>query len=194
MAKLVYLIRHGETTGDIEDRYGGAYDDHLSDRGVRQVKSLAEKISSSGIQKIFVSSLIRARKTANILNEKLKVDVESIPGIRERNLYGVLSGMVRSDAKEKFPKLVEKLSNYRNTIKGAESYDVSRRRMIKAFKKTLKSKERIIAIVTHGGPIKTIFREFLRMEVETVSDCGYSVLETVNGEVKLLKTSGITFK
>lgn len=29
----IYLIRHGQTTGDVEDRYGGAYDDELTDKG-----------------------------------------------------------------------------------------------------------------------------------------------------------------
>ena len=35
----IYLIRHGETTGDIEDRYGGDYDDHLSKNGKQQVEN-----------------------------------------------------------------------------------------------------------------------------------------------------------
>ena len=30
----IYLIRHGETTSDIEDRFGGDYDDHLTSHGV----------------------------------------------------------------------------------------------------------------------------------------------------------------
>lgn len=33
----IYLVRHGETTGDVEDRYGGWYDDHLTDRGKEQL-------------------------------------------------------------------------------------------------------------------------------------------------------------
>ena len=39
----IYLIRHGETTGDVEDRYGGDYDDCLSKTGEKQVKELAKK-------------------------------------------------------------------------------------------------------------------------------------------------------
>ncbi len=190
----IYLIRHGETTGDVEDRFGGAYDDHLSEFGIEQVKELAGKISSFGIQKIFTSSKIRAKETAEILNDKLKVDVEVVPGIRERNLNGKLSGMIKSEAKEKFPGLVEELKDYRNTIEGAESYDDSRKRMVKAFKKVADSKFDTVAIVTHGGPIKTIFRELLKREIENVSDCAFAELEASNGGVELSGVEGITFE
>ncbi|MEK9178223.1 MAG: histidine phosphatase family protein [Patescibacteria group bacterium] len=190
----IYIIRHGQTTSDVENRYGGAYDDHLSEEGVRQAKELAEKISSFGIQKLFSSSLTRAKESAKILNEKLNVEVEATPNIRERNLYGKLSGMVRSEAKEKFPELVEQLRDYRNTIEGAESYEDSKKRMIDAFEKIAASNQEAVAVVTHGGPIKTIFREFLCKEIENVSDCGFAELEVSNGNVELIRTEGIEFK
>lgn len=56
----IYLIRHGQTTGDVEDRYGGAYDDELSDKGKIQAHKLADSIANSGIEILFCSSMIRA--------------------------------------------------------------------------------------------------------------------------------------
>lgn len=32
----IFLIRYGETTGDVEDRYGGWYDDHLTKRDLEK--------------------------------------------------------------------------------------------------------------------------------------------------------------
>lgn len=40
----IFLCRHGQTTGDIEDRYGGDYDDHLTDLGKTQAEELANKL------------------------------------------------------------------------------------------------------------------------------------------------------
>jgi len=40
----IYLIRHGETTGDVEDRYGGSYDDHLTDKGRGQLEKTAKEL------------------------------------------------------------------------------------------------------------------------------------------------------
>ena len=51
----IYLIRHGQTTGDVEDRFGGTYDDHLSDEGVSQVNKMSKMIYNLGIQIIFSS-------------------------------------------------------------------------------------------------------------------------------------------
>lgn len=38
----IYLIRHGQTTGDIENRYGGSYDDELSSEGEIQAHKLEQ--------------------------------------------------------------------------------------------------------------------------------------------------------
>ncbi len=38
--KLIF-IRHGETTGDVEDRYGGDYDDNLTAKGHEQAKKFS---------------------------------------------------------------------------------------------------------------------------------------------------------
>jgi broad specificity phosphatase PhoE len=46
----IYIIRHGETTSDIENRYGGDYDDHLTEKGVNQAKDLSAKLADCGIQ------------------------------------------------------------------------------------------------------------------------------------------------
>ena len=51
----IYIIRHGQTTGDVEDRYGGAYDDELTDKGKTQAQELASKLSDSGIKILFCS-------------------------------------------------------------------------------------------------------------------------------------------
>lgn len=57
----IYLIRHGQTTGDIENRYGGSYDDELTDEGQIQAHNLADKLMNSAIQILFCSPLIRAQ-------------------------------------------------------------------------------------------------------------------------------------
>jgi broad specificity phosphatase PhoE len=45
----IFLIRHGETTGDEEDRYGGSYDDYLTDLGKEQLEVTANNLPTSAI-------------------------------------------------------------------------------------------------------------------------------------------------
>jgi len=60
-----------------------------------------------------------------------------------------------------------------NYVKDSESYETFVPRVIKAFEETTSNpKHKVIAIVTHGGLIKVIFREFLQLgELKDLVDC-----------------------
>lgn len=151
------LIRHGETTGDIEDRYGGAYDDHLTKKGRQQLQQAAEQLAGQKIDVIFTSSLIRARESADIINKKLNTRIEVIDNLRERN-YGVLGGLTKSEALEKYPEAVEAHTDPANTDPEGESQIDFTERVLSAFALIKESNYDVVAVVSHGGPIKTIMR------------------------------------
>lgn len=187
----IYLIRHGQTTGDIEDRYGGDYDDHLTDLGIKQGKELANKLASLGIEKIFCSPRIRAREIADIVDKKLNCGIEIIDDLRERNQYGILTGMVRSKAKKKYPESAKMVENFRSTIEGAEDYDSFKNRIRDALSEILRLHYSTITIITHGGPIKVIFREIIKIGEIKINDCGFVSLESDNGELRATHFDGI---
>ncbi|NQT49204.1 histidine phosphatase family protein [Candidatus Kuenenbacteria bacterium] len=159
----IYLIRHGETTGDIEDRYGGDYDDHLTEAGKQQSRELAEQLQGKGIEVIFVSPRIRARETAKEVEEVLKVPVEVVEDLRERNNYGVLSGLTKAEAKEQHPADFEKISEDKtyHDVTDSESYDEITKRATAVFENLLQRDHDTIAIISHGGIISTYVREVL---------------------------------
>ncbi|MDO8646788.1 MAG: histidine phosphatase family protein [Candidatus Diapherotrites archaeon] len=189
----IFLIRHGETTGDVENRYGGDFDDCLSEKGKLQAKALAEKLSGKGIEVIFHSPRKRAAETAKVIAAKLNVEMKVVDDLRERNQYGVLTGLVKSEAKAKFPKEVEKLSKhkYRNFVSGSEDYDFFAKRVIAAFKKISSEDYKKIAIITHGGPISTLARGLLNLgEFKILGDCSIMILEAKNGKYLLVSLQG----
>src|ERR1035437_162590 len=169
----IYLIRHGQTTGDIEDRYGGEYNDHLSELGKKQAKQLAEKLSKENIEIIYSSPLIRTQETAKILQSTHTCQLETIENLRERNQYGIMTGMVKAEAKEKYPQLVALLQDTHNTIEGGETYEHFQRRITGAFDELANTTFGTIALVTHGGPIRLIFRDILKMSEIDIADCAY---------------------
>lgn len=179
-------MRHGQTTGDVENRYGGDYDDHLTDLGKRQSAELAEKLKDKGIQIIFVSPRTRAQETAKILSETLEVTSKTIEDIRERNAYGVLTGMTTQEAKAKYPQFVEKVKNYQETVEGAEPYVLFKKRIISAFARITKEPYESVAVVTHSGPIRCLFREVLtHNELESLGDCAFFTLRSEDGKISL---------
>lgn len=191
----IYVIRHGQTTSDVENRYGGGYDDHLTDLGVSEVKKLTDEIKGFGIEILFVSPKIRTNETAKIINEKINVPVKIVDGFQERDQNGILTGMNREEAKEKYPELVELLKDKLNTIEGAEAYEPFKNRVVEAFKEVANSDYKTVAVITHGGPIRRILGNILGMEGQwMIEDCGWLEIEADKGKFKLLKTSGIDEK
>ncbi|MDP3093278.1 MAG: histidine phosphatase family protein [bacterium] len=187
----IYLIRHGETTGDIEDRYGGDYDDHLSELGRKEAQDLAQRVKDFGIEKIFCSHRIRAKETAEILRRELGCDIEIVQNMRERNQYGILTGMVKSEAKQKYPDLPELLKDYRNTIEGAENYDDFSKRVHGALVKIAAMNYKIIAVVTHGGPIKAVLRK-IKFEFDyKMKDCAFAEMEAEETKLTPVRLDGI---
>lgn len=191
----IYLIRHGQTTGDLENRYGGDYDDELTDEGEIQVHKLADKLTNSGIQIILCSPKIRAQQTAKILCTKLNCEIKTIDNLRERNQNGVLTGMTRDEAKLKYPQLVEEVKDYRNQIQGAESYKDFAKRIKKVFVDISNSAGySTIGIITHGGPIRVIFREILKDREIDIADCAYAIFNKEGDTLKLESLNGIEYK
>ncbi|MFA6269335.1 MAG: histidine phosphatase family protein [archaeon] len=179
----VFLLRHGETTGDVEVRYGGDFDDHLSPKGKKQATELAGKLEDSEISTFFTSPKIRAIETTAILSKIIPAKVISVANIRERNQYGVMTGMIKADAKKEFPDEVEELeaTNPYHHVQGSEEYFAFCKRVIDAFNEIVEeefaNETESIAFVTHGGPITVIFREILGFEISGIKDCALFELE-----------------
>jgi len=159
----ILFIRHGQTSGDLEDRYGGDYDDSLSTEGIKQAEQLPLELKDKKIELIISSPLTRAKETALILS-KLGSPVIIETDFKERNQYGILSGMVKSEAKEKYPDLVEQLKDRLKTINGAESYQAFAERIQTAYNTLINQKKyQCVAVIWHGGPMRVLFRDILKI-------------------------------
>ncbi len=188
---IIYLARHGQTTGDVENRYGGDYEDHLTDEGKQQSTQLAEQLTGNGIEKLYASPRIRAQETAGIVGKKLDLSFVVLNDFRERNSYGVLTGLTKSEALEKYPDQIELLKDVHNAVNGAEEYQPFQDRITKALGSLSQEPLQIVAVIAHGGPMRLIFRDILQLGEIEVSDCAYAVLEAGNGQYKLLQSQGI---
>ena len=140
----------------------------------------------------------RAQETAKILQKKLKVEIKTVEGFRERNLYGVLTGMKKDEARKNYPELVERIKNVQDTIEGAETWQDFVRRIVDSFNKISKSDYKTVLIVTHGGPIRRILWEILGIKKEQseikIDDCALIEIDSNLAENSLVRTEGILFK
>lgn len=179
----VFLIRHGQTTSDVEDRYGGLFEDHLTQKGIEQAQELALKLKDKKIEKVFVSPRLRAIETSVIIAKQVPAKFIAIEELSERNSYGVLTGLTKEEAQQKFPMEVEELeaNNPYHHVKDSEDYYSWAERLLEKFnqiiQKEFEEEVQSIALITHGGPIRAIFREILGFEIEGVKDCAIVKLD-----------------
>lgn len=96
----IYFTRHGETTMNVADHISGITDCELTAHGIEQAEQLAEICAAHReIGVIVCSPLKRARKTAEIIAEKLHVPIVTDARLREWD-YGSYEDQPRSGTPE----------------------------------------------------------------------------------------------
>ncbi len=101
----VYLLRHGETFWNADgNRYCGATDIGLTDRGIQQAHLAASLLREISFDAIYSSPLQRAFLTANIASGKLKEDIVIDERLTEAN-FGSWEGKTREEFIAEKPEL-----------------------------------------------------------------------------------------
>lgn len=87
----LFVTRHGQTQYNIEVRICGRSDVELTGKGISQARELADKMVGKNIDLIISSPLVRAKKTADIVGEKIGAPVITDERLLERD-YGAVDG------------------------------------------------------------------------------------------------------
>jgi len=91
-----YFVRHGETDWNKQGFYQGQRDIPLNETGIEQAKLIAQILKNEPIAHIITSPLLRAQKTAAIINEQLNKPISILDDLRELAL-GDMEGKLISD-------------------------------------------------------------------------------------------------
>ncbi|MFA7662424.1 MAG: histidine phosphatase family protein [Patescibacteria group bacterium] len=191
----IYLIRHGESTSDVKEKYDGDYDDHLTSKGLEEARIVARKLLNSRIQIIFSSSKIRAVETSEVLKNSLGCKLAIIKDLSEQDIYGAFPNLSQDQPEEEYRRLGEVIANRNTEIEGVETYSNFKTRIIKSFLKITNEDYSTIAIITHGGPIRCIFRDVLKLgEFKKISNGTIIKLEKNDSDFKVLKIDGASLQ
>jgi broad specificity phosphatase PhoE len=147
----IYAIRHGQTKLNVQKIINSGIDDELTDEGIKQAEAAANSLPKS-IKRMYVSSLGRAKQTANILNANLGLPITYSDDLREVD-FGELNGT---------PFLQEHQNrhmalDYDWRPSGENFADVKTRtlRILQEIKQNSGDGEALI--VGHGGTIRTLY-------------------------------------
>ena len=163
MITKLYLIRHGQSGGNAEGRFGGHSPTPLSLLGQTQAEITSQALAKERITAIYSSDLVRAVQTAKPLAKLLSLDIIKTSAFRERNV-GVLEGLTFDEAQKEFPSDYEALiyRDIRHVITRGESYVQLLERTTIAIAEILeKNRGGRVAIFAHTGTICFITLQIL---------------------------------
>ncbi len=151
----LFLVRHGQSDGNAEGRFGGHSPTPLSALGEQQAELTARALAKQKIHAIYSSDLYRAIQTAEPLAKILDLPIIATAAFRERKV-GVLEGLTFDESKAAHPKdyyaLVNR--NIHHVITGGESYRQLLKRAAPELHEVLRAHHgENIVIFSHTGAI-----------------------------------------
>ena len=103
----IIIIRHGETTWNVEGRYQGQADPPLNNRGLDQAHEVAELLEDYNLELIYSSPLIRASKTAQVIADQLHIPLHTDARLSEIN-QGDWQTRLRAEIESLYPDLFQR--------------------------------------------------------------------------------------
>lgn len=192
---IIYLIRHGQTEWNLEERMQGHKDSPLTKVGIIQAKKLHESLINKKIHSIYSSESKRAYDTAKIIQGNRNIPFHVCKELKEINM-GKWEGMKQADIITQYPNAWNYFWNNPEkytAIGEGESYEKFKNRVIPTLNNIISSNQgKNIMIVTHRITIKIIMSYFKNQDIHEITNnpdinpASLSIISVCNGISKIL--------
>lgn len=165
----IILIRHGETKWNIEGRYQGQEDTHLSERGLKQGHLVAEGLKNTPIDMAISSPLERSYMTCSFCAELHHIPVATDDRLLEIN-HGSWEGCLADEIEAAYPTEFHQWHTQPHLVQmpgdGGESLEDVRRRVRAAFDEYAEKYDgKTILVAAHDAVNKAIICDVLGMDM-----------------------------
>ena len=174
MKSKLYLIRHGQSIYNLENRFTGWKDVDLTDLGTSQAKEAAKLLQDESFDLAFTSNLYRAQKTLDIILGELNMSLDVIKNeaLNERD-YGDLVSQNKSEAAEKFGEKQVQIwrRSFDTPPPGGESLKMTLERTLPYFNSDIKphlSDGKNIILSAHGNSIRSIVMDLFNYSSDQI--------------------------
>lgn len=163
----ICIVRHGQTDWNKERRLQGTTDIELNETGENQARQARDFLKDGEWDVIITSPLKRAKRTAEIINEGLRLPLVEMKEFSER-FFGVSEGMLIEESWKKYPN---------GGSPGQESMDAVIDRVLKGMEEVKRNyPDKNVLLVAHGALIGILLahlspEEFVYGETHLVNAC-----------------------
>jgi probable phosphoglycerate mutase len=178
----LFLIRHGESTPQVERIMGGMRGDRgLTPLGVAQAERLRDRLTATRevtADVVIASTMPRARQTAEILAPALGLPIiedEEVQEVRP----GIADGLSLEEAEARFHMSAFVSDPSHPVSPGGESWQQFVQRVSGAFDRiTQQHAGRTVVVVCHAGVIEGSFLHFFRLPLMSLPPVQFSTQNT----------------
>lgn len=169
--RRLWLVRHGLTEWNAQQRFCGHRDIPLSERGRGQAHWLAERLQEEMISAIYTSDLLRARETAVIIayQRTPAVQIRVSDAWREID-FGAWEGLTYAQIAEQFKGQLDFFTDPESySPPNGESLAHMQQRVKEALAAIADSDDLPagnVVIVSHGGPLRILLCNLLGMPIQ----------------------------
>jgi 2,3-bisphosphoglycerate-dependent phosphoglycerate mutase len=180
---ILILLRHGQSTWNLQNRFTGEMDVDLSPQGIEEAKKAGVLLKDYEIDTAYTSALKRSIHTLELVlqeREKELPEVQTSLALNERN-YGDLQGLNKAETEKKYGEAQVLLwrRSFDIAPPNGESLKDTYDRVVPYFKKEIEPKLKMnknILIVAHGNSLRA-----LMMHLEDISKKEISEVDIATG-------------
>lgn len=188
MATQIFLIRHGETQSNLEDRYSGITDVALTEEGLRQAELTAAFFRDIPLAALYSSPLSRARDTASPLAALWGLKVEIREELIEIN-YGKWEEctveQIRAGWEPQWRRFLSNPADF--SAPGGETGKAVESRIRRCLLELIRVHDNeAIALVSHKSPIRILLAGPLGLELRNFRE----KIPLDNAAISLMEVDG----
>jgi broad specificity phosphatase PhoE len=166
-AVKLYLVRHGETAGNLQMRYLGTRDEPLTEIGLRQASQAAAALAQLPIRIAVSSPMRRAADTAAQIRDACGIELRLDERLAEGS-FGLWEGLTRAEVLKLGAGDAERLAHWESDATfappGGESLESVQRRvadLAEEMKNEFSNSS--VVLISHVGPIKALLARALEI-------------------------------
>ncbi len=163
----IYLVRHGQSEGNLRELWYGSSDLPLTELGRHQARQAGEKLREVDLPVCYVSPLSRARDTAQLVLEGRAVPMVIEPDLREQHM-GQFEPLSVPEIRKNDPDFFRTLMSDWVHIcpPEGEPFDTGLAPRVAAVLDRIVEKGEDCLLVAHNGPLVYTISYLLGMPIE----------------------------
>ena len=164
----IYLVRHGITLANKENRFAGRTDEELHTEGKNQIMQVGEQLRSNDISAVYCGPARRTTQSAEILGSMLNVPFATLEELDEINIPhwdGLTKDEIRQNCGDEYPTWLNRPQSF--SLPGCETLKQVQERAVGIVNRLLAQLDsESLVLVSHLVVLRCLVLYYQELEIK----------------------------